>query len=219
MSPNKQTRATRGPCHRLSMLKRHRWPFRHRAAKSELPVPYRLLSDTSPFPFTSQLARRKQSHRNLSQKKLDLHPLNQESLFWGSIWKNTPAIYIYTMGPQNLHVCKQPGFPFSPAASHQTALTWLSPKPLPFAVAELGTSWPHQKTTGEKKSSVKSVTPTKMKWTKTSCQNQEMEANILIRSSFEFLMEDSVDWKVHVVRKWVSSSYYGEILMGILLVE
>lgn len=99
MSPNKQTPATRGPCHRLSMLKRHQWPFPHRAAKSELPVH----TDSLSIHFTT--GEKKTITQKPFPKNSDLHPRQpSNSLFWGSILY-TPAMY--TLSPQKTYIfCK-----------------------------------------------------------------------------------------------------------------
>lgn len=79
------------------------WSATDGHSRAELPKAsclYRLLLDTSPFPFTSQRARRKQSHRNLSQK-IRPHPLNQNFVIL-RIHIIHPYIYI-AWAPQNLH--------------------------------------------------------------------------------------------------------------------
>lgn len=92
------------------------WSATDGHSRAELPKAsclYRLLLDTSPFPFTSQRARRKQSHRNLSQK-IRPHPLNQNFVILRIHTIHPCYIYIYLEPPKTYIFCKQPSFPLSP---------------------------------------------------------------------------------------------------------
>lgn len=125
MSPNKQTRATRGPCHRLSMLKRHRWPFRHRAAKSELPV--HTDDFWIPVPFHSlHNGREENNHTETFPKKIRPPPLQPRFCYFEDPYEKTPLLYIYipSAPKKPTSFVKYPGFPLSPPpASHQTQLS------------------------------------------------------------------------------------------------
>ena len=118
MSPNKQTPATRGPCHRLSMLKRHQWPFPHRAAKSELPVH----TDSLSIHFTT--GEKKTITQKPFPKNSDLTPSKQESLILRIHMKKHPCYIYIPWAPQNLHFLQSNLlFHYHPGGktSHQTS--------------------------------------------------------------------------------------------------
>lgn len=92
MSPNKQTRATRGPCHRLSMLKRHRWPFPHRAAKSELPVPITFGYQSLSIHFTT--GEKKTITQPSFPKKNRNSPPSTKNRYFEDPYEKTPLLCI-----------------------------------------------------------------------------------------------------------------------------
>ena len=106
------------------MLKRHRWPFPHRAAKSELPVHtdyFRI-----PVPFHSLHNWREENHHTETfPKKIRPPPPKTKNRYFEDPYY-TPLLYVYiyiytTWAPQNLHFVNNLVFHYRRPASHQNS--------------------------------------------------------------------------------------------------